>query len=306
MKATQITFLEPNRSQNINIALSRLRMTSEMIRNALWAADDQLLVEESLIILENIIPTQEEMNKVTKFKDKINKFSKAERFVSAISEVDHCRQRISLMLFNSNFEEITEELNSSLSVLEKCQKNGGTPKIQAYGFQLKIFSQLKSLKSCKNEETGEKMSFFEFFVLTTQRQKDSPSNFGTKFVELRKAQQIDVNNLSGKIVNIQKQVQQFEILSKGSKSDKDKFHINMQNFLNDAKEKFSTFKRRMENIIQDGKDLLTLFGEDPGKVKVEDLFSTLNTFWLDFEEIKILLNKRSIAEKKRVERKKKE
>lgn len=170
------TFLPPQRSQNIQIALSRFKINDEQIKHAIITMDETVFNMDSLEKFVEIVPTAEEQaeTEMNASKDEIDPafFGRSEKFFYYLIDIVDLQLRLELWLFKLQFAEIISNQKMQILNLEKAcvslkrssefrdilqiilafgnHMNGGTSKGQAYGFDLnclRLMSGVKSLDS---------------------------------------------------------------------------------------------------------------------------------------------------------------
>ena len=71
-KSKKISFLPPERQQNIEIILGKLKISNSIIVDALLACNTDFLTENLLISLQNIAPSENEVSSVIAYDGELN------------------------------------------------------------------------------------------------------------------------------------------------------------------------------------------------------------------------------------------
>ncbi|KAI5069394.1 hypothetical protein GOP47_0015695 [Adiantum capillus-veneris] len=166
--------IDSRKAQNIAIQLRALKISTEVIRDALLEGDG--LKRELLEVLVKMSPTLEEQKALMNFKsDKSVELGPAERFLTSVLEIPSAFQRLEAMQFKASFREdishITDSLHTLetacgqirdsrlfLKLLEAVLKTGnlmnrGTARGEAEAFKLDTLLKLADVKSADGKTT---------------------------------------------------------------------------------------------------------------------------------------------------------
>lgn len=164
----------PSRQQNINIVLSKLRLSPIAIVEALISYDFKILTSQTCDMLLSIVPTSAEINQVDSFDGDPMTLADSDQFVLLMKTAPGYDLRLKAILFHRTYKEDYEE------ILKRIQKffigfefisenkkfhrwleivlaygnymNGSSNGGGAYGFRLDILSKIAELKSNDNKK----------------------------------------------------------------------------------------------------------------------------------------------------------
>ncbi|KAK4273440.1 hypothetical protein QN277_021844 [Acacia crassicarpa] len=112
--------LEPKRLQNITILSKALNVTAEQLCETLIQGKGLAL--QQLEALVKMVPTKEEVDKISNYKGDINDLGSAEKFVRAMLSIPFAFQRVEAMLYRETFDDEIVHLRNSFSMLEEACK----------------------------------------------------------------------------------------------------------------------------------------------------------------------------------------
>lgn len=167
------TFIDPKRSQNIQIALSRFKMENDAIKQAVVEMDEKIFNIDTLSSFMDMAPTEDEQREAEMHANKEDVdpkyFGRAEKFFYEFVDMVDLSIRLDLWLFMQNFKEVVSDkqsqiyqLQSGIKALSGCDSlkrilelllawgnhmNGGSHAGQAYGFELDSLSLLPGVKT---------------------------------------------------------------------------------------------------------------------------------------------------------------
>ena len=163
-KKERITVLEPNRAQNLVITVRRIGMDYEDLRQTIFSSDLSLLAAEHAELLLNYVPDDEEVVALEKHKHQKERFAEAERFMFEMLSVDRYEQRLRVMGYMGNFDElvltVVPQIESVISASECLINSSSFRKLleiilafgnymnsakrgAAYGFKLATFDRVR-------------------------------------------------------------------------------------------------------------------------------------------------------------------
>jgi len=186
-KKQKITFLNSRRSQNIDIALKGIKLTSEVIKTAIFECDINVLSRDALTELKKIVPMEDEIKMIKQFESKKDELANAERFLTECSEIDNYSERLDSLYTKSSYDELYDDASSLITSIKNASfevkssykvkhllsiilclgnylntgQRGG-----AYGFKLNAITMLIFTKSTVDNRNYSLMHFLVDFVET--------------------------------------------------------------------------------------------------------------------------------------------
>lgn len=184
VKAKTIKVLDAKRSQSVGIFSRSLHVNFHEIEHAIYHCDTSVVSLEALQTLMEIKATPEELELIQAAATQASPLDPPEQFLLKISNFSCSAERISCIVFQSDFEEgslsVTKKLNTVISLCEVLMENedlktlfsiiltlgnymngGNRQRGQADGFGLEILGKLKDVKS-----KDPKVTLLHFIVKT--------------------------------------------------------------------------------------------------------------------------------------------
>lgn len=184
VKAKTIKVLDSKRSQSVGIFSRSLHVNFDEIEHAIYHCDTSVVSLEALQTLMEIKATSEELEMIQAAASQDAPLDPPEEFLLKISNFSCSAERISCIVFQSDFEEgslsVTKKLNTVISLCDVLMENtdlktlfsiiltlgnymngGNRQRGQADGFGLEILGKLKDVKS-----KDPKVTLLHFIVKT--------------------------------------------------------------------------------------------------------------------------------------------
>lgn len=175
------TLIDARRANNVAIVLGRLKLPLERLSSAILSLDGSVLNLEYLMILESILPTNEETVVIRKYKGSIKKLGKVERLFHTIISFPRIKKRLFCMVFREKFESEANEILKALCTLHTAAMevvasprlrrvlaivlnignllNGATSRGMARGFRIAILLKLREVRSSSGSDFGTLLHF---------------------------------------------------------------------------------------------------------------------------------------------------
>ena len=163
--------LEPRRATNLEIVLSRLKMSSDEIRSMLMDADPTQLNTDFLAELLKMLPNDQEETALREYDGKPEALAKADKTMLALMSVPMVRSRIQNYMAVGDFDSQVEVLCSDLAIVRSaCDQvltsstlkaflasvlkignycNGGTSRGNVTGFKFSSLAKILTTRSTK-------------------------------------------------------------------------------------------------------------------------------------------------------------
>lgn len=170
-----VKLLEAKRSYNIEIAISRIKLSHEEIRAAIVSMDENTLGDDEIATLAKFAPTSAEEQKLKAFKGDRNRLGTVEQFFLCLLSIPDVSAKLAHMHFLRTFDHRAEVVETQIGVVEEACKeifssdslkqvlrvvlqlgnylNGGTSKGKAAGFKLQSLRKLRDTKTTNNKST---------------------------------------------------------------------------------------------------------------------------------------------------------
>ncbi len=170
-----VQLIDVKRSNNVSIALARLRKSNDELKACLLDPEKHVLSAEQVSAMLNIIPTADEVETVREYAGDRETLGKVEQLFLVLADVDALEPRLKALQTTLNYtpqalalsEELTslidacEQVRSSKALLRLLERvlalgnhlNGTSNRGGAYGFKLADLAKLVQVKSADNKTT---------------------------------------------------------------------------------------------------------------------------------------------------------
>jgi len=327
-KKQVITLLDPKRSNNVSIMLSRFgKMDYSEIRKAIMDLNEDVLPIENTAALKQLTPEPEEIEMIKEYTGEISQLGKAEQFFVEMIKIKALGPRLNALHTKQGFDKKLEVARSAvLTMLDTVKEiretkklprmlelvlaignflNGGTFRGGAYGFKLDTLTKITEVRASDNKTNM--LNYLANLCETKDKYKDL-LNIQDDFPHLQDAcresipqAQSDLNKLKGELSQVE------GALKSAPDEPGDPFVKIMTAFHSKANERLTETLELHNKLEQDYKDLLTYFGEAPA-TDSQTLFNNLNAFLTSFDKAqkdnvkrKQLAEKQKLAEQRRKE-----
>ena len=174
LQLERVELIDAKRAYNVSISLSHFRLDYPLLRNAVMTMDPELLSLETLEVLQDILPTAEEVQTVKEYDGDVERLGDVERFFLCMS-VPTLSTRLRAFVFLQSFSSVSSGVQDALDVLHRVNgrlrdskglkavlgivlrmgnymtASNGQP--QVYGFHLSTLLKLRGVKSVDNRTT---------------------------------------------------------------------------------------------------------------------------------------------------------
>jgi len=171
----EVQLIDMKRSNNISIALARIRLTDEQIKQAIMDPVSHPLTSEQLNSLLSVLPTGEELESIRDYTGEVESLGRVEKFFCVLQDVERLGPRLQAMQakeqFMPQYETLSEEFKTILTAIEQVRTssalqkvlttvlaignylNGTSARGGAYGFKLADLGKLVQVKSGDSKTT---------------------------------------------------------------------------------------------------------------------------------------------------------
>ncbi|KAG1709284.1 hypothetical protein DVH05_019928 [Phytophthora capsici] len=300
----EVLLFDPKRQQNVSIAIARFKMSSEDIKNAIYALDGQKLGSEVLNVLISISPTLEEIDLLKNYDGDVKLLGNVERFFLDLLTIPRYTQRIKCFRYKLQFENRILETQAQLDTLvaatdqvtesDKFRRvlenilaignylNGSTPRGGAYGFKLDTLMKLHTLKS-----VDPRVTLMHFLLRQLEEKSPDVITFAGEVPHIVEAKRLSLDQLRADLSSYNTELAMLKGQVRASKNDHiegDKFYEVMTPFAKDAEEVLEELGRDFNGLETSYQELVSSFGEDPRKVGPMEFFTILDEFVTEFKK----------------------
>ncbi|CDS04805.1 hypothetical protein LRAMOSA07335 [Lichtheimia ramosa] len=313
-KKQEIRILDPNKAQNINIAiLSRLKYVPlETVVAKLLAVDDSLFKENLLKSMQEFAPTPDETGKLNVFvksasEEDLERLSKPDTFCYEVMKIDRYKERVDNMLFRVTFNEKHQQLSQNMasvldaSIAVKESKsfkellkliltlgnymNGSTFQGGAFGIRIASINKLVDTKCTDGSST----TLLHFLVDTIESKFPRLHGFLDDLKETGQACRVTLQDVVKEYNELRSGLQKLidELDAHYGDDYKpepgDNFAKTMVEFRDKALEKFEELEVRYTSMDVAYKDAVAFYGENPNEMKPDEFFGIFKTFTSSWE-----------------------
>ena len=291
--------VDMKRSNNILIALARLKIDFGSLRSIILTAEDDMLSLDNLQAVRNCLPTMEEMKTVREYSEGGGELGDAERFFLEMTKVPNAAGKVDALIFRRDFAALAEGVQASLDVFDEvCRKlkgseqlarileiilalgnilNRGTARAHAAGFKLKSLEMLKETRASNRSTT-----LLHYLAKTVKTKSAELLDFPSSLGPLDEAAKLSQATLQSDQAALKRAVEKTrtEVDRSGGVPACQPFHDNMLPFVEQAEGKAAALAARLQVTKELSAALVAYFGE-PGS-SVEDVIKTLGGFSKSF------------------------
>ncbi|KAL4510234.1 hypothetical protein ABPG72_010427 [Tetrahymena utriculariae] len=332
MIVQKTSLINGDRTKTYEIVLQKLKISSNLISNALVSCDEKILTLNNLQSLNNICPKQEEVDLVTGYIEgggKPEDLANPEKFIFEVKKVKGFGDRIRGLIFLKTHEEMFLDLEPKVSKLKRGifylrdnklipemleyvlafgnYLNGESARGGAWGFKFDSLIKISELKMKDNKTT------LMMYVIDIFEKKYNPLISLEDEQALNLCEQLPISQLNADLNEIKKN---FRFMQKAIQSQTDLPNDNIKSKLErsvDAiEQRINSIDADIKNIDETYKQVAGLYGEkptDPSEKFAEkfgQLFRKIKKEKADKQNIEEAKKKEEEKKKKEEEKKAKE
>jgi len=267
-----------------------------------------------------IMPTQEEREKLLAFDGDEADLSKPDRYLRMLAGIPRLEQRMKCILFKLRFDdelmaacEELRNLRDAVSAAIGCEAlhallqailevgnelNAGTAKGGACGFRLSSLPRFVELRSSKDP----KLTLLHYVVETVlDNGADFLLDVRGELVSVEVACKVVLSDLqkhyrewTDSLDRVDREIVTGE-QSRAELPDEGRYCESLTFFYNQASEALEEFKMSLEELEELSRSLANLFGEDPVEMEPHNILATLNMFLKRVEKVADEVRRRAEA-----------
>lgn len=313
-KSKKTQLVDPKRAYQIDIILSRFKISTDGFKDAILSMNERLLTPEKINVLLKILPTDEDFELVKNYEGPLDQLSGADQFARAMGEIPKVKTRLELLLFRDTFVSEVSELEEDLSQVERGLKalqdsqsfrklltiilavgnyiNGGTQKGGAYGFKLSTLLKLRNQKTADN-----RLSLLHYVVQFVKEKFPDVLGFLQDLAPC--ATKVDAGFFREELGRMEKMLDTCKRELDGAIEDEakqDRFKEIIGEFHERAAKRATALRERLDNAVKGTQTVAASFGEADEIGKWEELFVVIGEFCNGWRA-----SERELAEVKRKE-----
>jgi len=291
---TKVQLVDTKRSNNVAIALARIKLPDEEIKQCILDPEQHPLSAEQVSALINVLPTADELESVRDYQGEKEMLGRVEQFFLAIGAVERLAPRLTALQITLNFaqqaESLREELDEVLGACEQVKNsdalrdllqrvlalgnylNGTSFRGGAYGFKLADLSKLVQVKSADNKTT----LLHYVAKLTASADDGQIEALKEQLSQLDPATGFSVSEKKGELGKLSKHFRQVQQEREACKEG-DPFLVKLSSFVSQHEQGIKELEEKMAQMDKKLKDVAQWLGDKP-TAGAEDLFSPISSF----------------------------
>lgn len=304
---TVVKILDDKRLMNLAIALSKVAITNENLKNALENFEEEKLTLEMIDKIISLAPNSEEIEKLRDYKGDTNLISNGEKFCMALMSVNRFMSRLECIKYKKIINAEKDEIVNKIKVLRegiisikgsknfksvlKCiitignYLNSDTAKGNAQGVSINTLAMLEGVKGIGKE----KYTLLDFLVINIKSKEPSLINFYKDFSNLEEVLGVDISDIESKIKEFENGLKKLKKEKESIDKEKDKSLVaNFSTFVNDlellACDKFDEILTTQDSLTKEINDTIEFFGEEAKQFKIGDFLKLINDFVENFKK----------------------
>jgi len=303
----QLKVLDAKAAQNLSVILGGVfkHISYADSRKLILQCDTSILTENLVQSLVQYLPNQEQLKRLSNYREDFNDLSEPEQFALSLSDIKRLGPRLTSMMFRLQFPEFIRDCRPDIvaatAACEEVRKSGkfarlleiillfgnimnsGSRNEQAVGFDISYLPKLVNTKDYEN-----KWTLMHFLIETIEFQYPELLNFHEEMLHVDKAARVSCESIERVMKQVELSLRKLEneilLVSGGQVDEEDLFVESMGAFVSEAKQQFSlltAMSSKMESLYG---GLAEYYVFDVKKYGLEDFFGDLKNFKDKFKQ----------------------
>lgn len=310
---------DDKRLRNVSMAIARLKMSTEVLKQAIFRVDDTILNHDMIRILFENAPTAEEVEIVKGFDGNIELLGDVDRFFKELSTIPNLQTRLKCIHIRSTLEAELEEIHQTFDAfylaLKKCCEskqfyslmelilaignymNGTSARGGLYGFQISFLPRLGDIKSFDNKTT-----LLEYIYRFMEKERESGGKYKwliTVIDEFSILFPLKGKDFSQLEQDFKRMKDNYELVGRQRNVVKfnqdDRFSTVMNTFYESMRDMMATINQSLENVHKYYNQFLEKYA-CPKDYKLSAVVDDLSTFFQQFITIQEEITKKRAME----------
>ena len=318
----RVNLIDMKRGQNAGIALARIKMSFNDVKEKISLMDDGAFTTDQLRSLSDYLPTSEEASLIKAFRGDPEMLGQAEKYMKVMTGFTSAAKRIQVMIYKQQFQSRVLECGVTLRAIESAcddvkmsvrlkkvlktilkvgnQMNDGEKHL---GFTLDSLLKLQSAKAF-----DKKTSILQYVIMLIHRNDERCLAFPDDLKHCAEASRLTLDSAQQEQIALRQGLEASlrviaEIKSEDAAKNVPSSTASMAQFLVRARQSLDELDVKVENVRNKFTNLLAYFGEEPSMAS-QDFFTTLTTFVQEFVVARDNLDRVRRLEAKRTAREK--
>lgn len=323
-KIKGVTLISLKRAQNAAIALARIKLSYEEIRNRIEAFDDSEFTVEQLRALVEFLATEEEALLLQRFEGDVNDLGLAEKYMLTMLGLVGAKVRLNALIVRKQFLPRWHDCRSKFKIIgDACDEIKKSVRLRkVLKTILKVANQLNDekqagitveslVKLATIKAFDKKTSILQYVIMLIYRHDEDALKFPDDLVHLNEAARLGLDSLTGEkniLVNeLNASLRAMKNLHEHRCSSDDGLGKMIQEIDSRFTPLCGELDKRVVALTANFQSILKYFCEDP-KLTCQEFFLPLSKFVEDFIRTRDTIERQRQAEerKKRIEEAKKD
>ena len=322
----EVSFLEGKRQNEVGLLMGRIKLSNDALKAAIQAGDEEVVEEDTLRILQQVLPSAEEEQAIEGFIEgggNREQLVAADKIVLALHEVPACAHRVNGYLFAIRFPPRLEALQDDVATLKgfcadaksplKFKRvleivlrignymNGVSMRGGASGFKVASLCKLKDVKSTAGESKG--MTLLEFVVKMCASQHPDLLGWVEELKSVAAAERLSIAQLEADLRDMQSNVKEAEKAVPALRQAEAATQADeLEALCAEMTKQTAELAKTLEEVAAQGEALLTQYGEEGRAASLDALCETLSGFRGQWLGVVAELEAEKAAEEKREKR----
>ena len=291
----QVQLIDTKRSNNISIALARIRMTDETIKAAVLDPVKHPLSPEQVSALLPVLPTAEELEAIREYTGDTESLGRVEKFFLTLSDIERLGPRLQALqatqMFAPQWETLFNEFKTVQTAAEQLRTsaafkavlsralalgnylNGSSARGGAYGFKLADLGKLVQVKSADATTT-----LLHYLARThVERSPNAIEDLKVELNALSEAKDIPLTEKKGEVGKLASSLQLAQAQLAICEQTSDALAPLLAEFCGGAKEWLTQLQHESTAAEEMVKGLASWLAEKPN-ASTEDIFRPIADF----------------------------
>ena len=294
-KKEEVQLFDMKRSNNVAIALSRIRLSDEQIKEAVLDPVAHPLSVEQISALLGVLPTAEEVETIKDYAGEASALGRVEHFFLVLADIERLQARLQALQAEKQFmpqwETLSEEIHTVVTATEQVRNspalksvllrvlalgnylNGTSARGGAYGFKLSDLAKLVQVKSADSKTTL--LHYLARFL--SSKSAGAIDELKAQLNALPEAIGIPMNDKKAELNKLSASFKLAEQQQKASDASTDSLSRLLEEFCGEKAAKLSQLEQDFKKAEERLADLAKWLAEKPSAT-TEELFAPLAEF----------------------------
>ena len=306
----KISLISPNRAQNFNIVLSRLKMSPASIAEAILSVNEEMLNLNLVNCLLDAIPNTDEISLISNYVGDVNMLENPEKYILEIKDIKYLKIRLQAMQFYFTHKELFDDLQLKikkvLELFENISKeqriiilmkytlaignymNGESARGGAFGFKLEAFEKIVDIKNING-----KKNLLAYIIEIIE------NNIGRSYIEINEefplyefGRKLPISQLFSDLDYIKKGIEYVRIAKQNKNAGVvDNIQEVMGKFEEEVKDTFHDIEFELGCLDKKYKTVCEFYCEDPKQMSSDIFVENFYKIWTACKKAKAILLK---------------